>query len=110
LPVDHKYVKKLLPALDILQKNRQLIRLKTDLPDTLNTPMPPKRREPDWKLIREICEDNSFKSIIKDIPVQAVETAVPEDFGELFAFAATVSEKEDTASKTEKKEFQDELF
>ena len=110
LPADNKHVKKLLPSLEILQKNRQLIRLKTELPDKLNTAMPPERKTPDWELIREICVDNSFKSILKDIPEPAAEMPAFEEEDDLFAFAAAAAKKDVITPETEKKEIQDELF
>ncbi len=107
----HRLAKKLLPALDVVRKNRELIRLRTDLPDDLNLSAPPVRQEPDWDTIRTICEDNQFRSILKELPGK-ITSEIPENdlFAEddLFAFAAAQNISKTTDS--EEKEIQGELF
>lgn len=115
LPVEHKLVKKLLPHLENIRRNRELIRLRTDLPEVLDKPMPPVKKDPDWRLIAEICLDNQFKSILKELPELPEEEPEEknDDFGELFAFAAESSGKAEVVSKVdenEPEEVQGELF
>lgn len=108
--------KKLLPELDTVRRNRELIRLKTVLPDGFCGKEPPKRREPDWKKISGICQENQFKSILKELPQVefAVEEVVEEavDFDDLFAFAAAKNsaEKKEIPAIQEPEEIQGELF
>ncbi|MBR7131519.1 MAG: hypothetical protein IKC82_06015 [Lentisphaeria bacterium] len=86
IDAENKYGKKLLPALDIIRRNRELIRLRTDLPEELQLDTPPVRHKPDWRRITEICRDNQFRSILKELPEIEDEK---DDFFEddLFAFA-----------------------
>ncbi|MBE6375163.1 MAG: hypothetical protein E7050_01740 [Lentisphaerae bacterium] len=113
---EHKLGKKLLPHLDVVRRNRELIRLRTDLPETVDKDLPPVKKDPDWQLIAEICQDNQFKSILKELPSSpSVETSVEsaEDFGELFAFASESLKHEKKSAKVEKnepEEIQGELF
>ena len=75
--------------MNVLAKNRELIRLKTILPDELNTAEAPERHAPDWQEITRICRENQFNSILKELPEVVPEsdsdTDLPED--DLFAFA-----------------------
>ena len=105
----HKSGKKLLPELETVRRNRELIRLRTTLPDSAAAVEPPLRGEPDWRTIAEICRDNQFKSILKELPELPCEPVAADDFADdLFAFAAaqkTVVEEKKTVV-----EIQDELF
>ncbi len=88
-----KFAGKLEGTLDILKRNRDLIRLRRDLPerfrevDTVLT-----RRAPDWAKITEICRRLELRSILKELPPVAKDNEVePEpqggnntDQGELF--------------------------
>lgn len=106
--------KKLLPELETVRRNRELIRLRTELPEGFVQDSPPERREPDWKKIAAICRDNQFKSILKELPAEVVEVPAVEpvkeaDFeDDLFSFAAANApeKKEDGAVQ----EIQGELF
>ena len=105
--------KKLLPELETIRRNRELIRLRTELPETLDKDEPPVRREPDWKKITRICQENQFKSILKELPeikeeLPEPEVAEEEFFGDLFSFAA--SQKSKVKEKEEPQEIQGELF
>ena len=90
--VDCKYCKKLLPHLEVLRRNRELIRLRTELPDTWKKMEVPVRRNPDWAEIAAICRENQFNSILKELPESLPEvetaTAAGNDADDLFAFAA----------------------
>ena len=117
LDPQNKFVKKLLPHLDVLRRNRELIRLRTELPQCFAGDVPPVRKEPDWSEIRKICEENQFRSILKELPdmpqkqdVFSAETTDGED--DLFTFAAKQNQLETSVKpfENEKKEFQDELF
>ncbi len=110
LSADHKLTRKLLPALDTVRKNRKLIRLHTDLPAELDLPTPPLRKEPDWECIRNICADNQFNSIIKELPeVKTDKDIEAENFpDDLFAFADT--QKHRKLLPEEPQEIQGELF
>jgi DNA polymerase-1 len=107
----NKFAKKLLPALEVVRKNRELIRLRTDLPDELNLSAPPVRKEPDWETIRNICEDNQFRSILKELPSKPVVEIPEKDLfaeDDLFAFAAAQNSSKTTDDEPE--EIQGELF
>ena len=110
---------KLLPELETVRRNRELIRLKLELPGGVaDGQMPPRRGEPDWEEIRWICEDNSFKSILRDLPETfsrkpAKKAVAADDTDDLFSFASAVNEAGERAAETEKdepQEIQGELF
>lgn len=111
IDAEHKLAKKLLPALDIVRKNRELIRLRTELPETLNQITPPLRKEPDWESIRNICQDNQFKSILNELPPLVIASGTENAFEEcdLFAYAATNHPNIHDAQE-EATEVQGELF
>lgn len=105
--------KKLLPELETVRRNRELIRLRTTLPESLDVELPPVRKEPDWKKITQICMDNQFKSILKELPPLekdiAEQTVAKDEFcDDLFSFAA--AENAAKTSSKEPEEFQGELF
>ena len=71
------------------------------------------RKEPDWKKITQICMDNQFKSILKELPLLeediAEQTVAQDEFcDDLFSFAA--AENAAKTSSKEPEEFQGELF
>lgn len=110
---DSKYAKKLLPHLDILAKNRRLIKLKTVLPAEWDNMPVPEKKNPDWQLITEICRDNQFNSILRELPEVPLPKAdvLPDD--DLFAFAEMERNGEETHDLPEKnddKSEQLELF
>lgn len=109
---ESKYAKKLLPHLDTLAKNRQLIKLKTDLPPEWENMSLPERKTPDWQLIANICRENQFNSILKELPeLPREEPILPAD--DLFAFAEAHSaepEKSVSPLKTAVETEQPELF
>ncbi|MBO7329164.1 MAG: hypothetical protein J6W00_10390 [Lentisphaeria bacterium] len=105
--------KKLLPELETIRRNRELIRLRTELPESLNKNEPPVRRKPDWREITGICRDNQFKSILKELPeiedeCTFQEVAEKEFFDDLFSYAA--SQKSEIKPVEESQEIQGELF
>ena len=115
---EHKLGKKLIPALEIVRRNRELIRLRTELPEELAELSAPVRKEPDWDKIRWICQDNQFRSILKELPEKendapppavAAEDDYPDD---LFAYAAANKSIPAECSKTDDSvtEIQGELF
>ena len=83
---DGKYGKKLLPQLAVLARNRELIRLRTELPEDLPLEAAPRRGAPDWAAIAEICRENQFNSILRELP-ETVRTTAPAD--DLFSFSAS---------------------
>lgn len=117
---DSKFYRKLDGNWDVLRKNRELIRLKTELPEEFsdldNILI---RKDIDWAAVRAICVDNQFNSILKELP-EPEEAQVPEeDFPEmelpLFARKAPeVPEKtvepENSSGGESSKPFQMELF
>lgn len=107
-----KYAKKILPHLDTLAKNRQLIKLKTALPPELENMPLPEKKTPDWSAITAICRDNQFNSILKVLPeTPDTDESLPED--DLFSFAArpeSVPEKNCGAEKASSTAEQPELF
>lgn len=109
---EHRLAKKLLPALDVVSCNRKLIQLRTDLPPELDKGVPPVRREPDWRMIAEICRNNQFNSILKELPDFAESEDSPvEQYMEddLFSFAAG-AEKSKIHIDTDNIGIQGELF
>lgn len=104
----HKFAKKLLPELETVRRNRELIRLRTELPEDMDLPEPPLRGEPDWKLIWDICQDNQFKSILKELPEIEEEPENVEFEDDLFAFAA--AKKVVAPPEKPVEEIQGELF
>ncbi|MBE6356113.1 MAG: hypothetical protein E7058_03255 [Lentisphaerae bacterium] len=104
----HKLGKKLLPELETVRRNRELIRLRTGLPAEMATGVPPLRDEPDWHLIADICRDNQFNSILKELPELPAEPEHGDFEDDLFSFAA--AQKPVVEEKKAVIEIQDELF
>lgn len=105
--------KKIIPEFETIRRNRELIRLRTELPDSLDSFSPPLRREVDWKKITRICQENQFKSILKELPPIADDSSeVPveqeECLDDLFSFAA--AKNTEKTSQKEPEEVQGELF
>lgn len=111
--------KKLLPELETVRRNRKLIRLRLELPEGLTDDvLPPVRGGVNWDEIREICLDNSFNSILKELPASGA--AKPEKMvhicdepDDLFSFANAGNEVRGNSAekkKDEPQEIQDELF
>ena len=103
---DSKYYKKLCNEIGTLKRNRQLIALNTVLPDELKNIALPVKDTPDWQKITEICRDNQFRSLLKELP------EIEEDFDDdsLFAYAENSVEKSVPEKTAEKKSEQLELF
>ena len=108
-----RFYKKLEGNFELLKRNRELIRLRTAVIPELEAVLPGmlKKSAPDWKEIADICQDNQFASILKELPggiapaeeMCAAETTVDDEV-DLFSFcqsdAAEVSAPE--AGKMEK--------
>ena len=109
---ESKYAKKILPHLDTLAKNRQLIKLKTALPPEWENMPLPEKKTPDWRVIADICRDNQFNSVLKMLPeIPVPDETLPSD--DLFAFAVRtecVPENNAGAEKTSFTAEQPELF
>lgn len=74
-----RFEKKIAGARDILKRNRELIRLRSDLPPRfadLGTVLA--RREPDWGKIAGICRRMELKSILKELPAPPAGVSGPE--------------------------------
>lgn len=80
-----RFEKKIAGARDILKRNRELIRLRSDLPPRfadLGTVLA--RREPDWGKIAGICRRMELKSILKELPAPPAGVSGP-DSDDLFS-------------------------
>ncbi len=68
---------------EILNRNRELIKLRSDLPERFrNTARICRRTQPDWKRITELCQRWELRSILKELPRPEPEKE-PEQ-GDLF--------------------------
>ena len=100
---DSKFCKKLSGNFELLERNRQLVRLRSEMFEELEEILPDMLEavEPDWAEIAEICRDNQFNSILKElpeVPAAPVNAAdVESDDMDLFSFAATQVGKTETA-------------
>ena len=96
-----RFYKKLEGNFELLERNRQLVRLRCDMPEELSGLLPDMLipGEPDWAEIAAICRDNQFNSILKELPELPAEQpqSTEDDDSEmdLFAFANLQSEKAD---------------
>lgn len=82
-----KFREKLEPYLELIRKNRELIRLRETLPARFNPPAPHLRRNaPDWAKIRAICEMMELKSLLRILPEKESGPALSFEMeqGELF--------------------------
>ena len=79
---ESKFAAKLLGKQPLLKRNLGLTRLKCLLPEEFSDcALALDKKEPDWQKIANICADNDFKSLLKELPVAPEE---PAREGELF--------------------------
>ena len=112
-----KQREKLLAAREQLERNQQLITLRTLWPEELETPEKILvKRRPDWQKIAELARDYELKSVLKDLPVK-VELSAPAEKApapaadDLFAWSAPAEKAEEKApEKTESRPEQGSLF
>ena len=79
---ESKFAAKLKGKNSLLKRNLALTRLKCLLPDEYSDCAAALcKKEPDWQKIANMCADNDFKSLLKELPVSPQE---PEREGELF--------------------------
>ena len=99
-----KYFKKLSGCAEILKRNIELITLRTTLPEALGDTEKLLIKNPvNYDELREICVDNQFNSILKELP-EAVEkipeTSSPDgDELDLFGFAQQNAAPEERAEE-----------
>ncbi len=85
---DTRFYEKLKANIKILQRNRELIRLKTELPPQyLDCEKTLHRRTPDWAEIQRLCLDNDLKTIAKSLPGYQTAAAPATVTGEDDLFA-----------------------
>ena len=89
---DCRFFKKLDGCFELLKRNRELVRLRSAMFDELERALPQllDKSTPDWAEIAEICRDNQFNSILKElpeIPQKSSKSAFESDELDLFAFA-----------------------
>ena len=97
-----RFFKKLDGNFDLLKRNRELVKLRSEMFDELAQELPEllTSQVPDWAEITEICRDNQFNSILKELPElpEAAEAPAEADEPDLFSFippeAPVVSEPE----------------
>lgn len=66
-----KFAAKLSGKKELLARNLGLTRLKCDLPDEFSDlAVTLAKRSPDWQKIADMCADNDFKSLLKEIPAE----------------------------------------
>ena len=89
-----RFFKKLDGNFELLKRNRKLVALRTEMFEELAGKLPEllTKKSPDWAEIAEICRDNQFVSILKELPevpeVEEVPAAVADEEPDLFSFAA----------------------
>ena len=90
-----RFFKKLSGNFELLRRNRELVKLRSEMFDELAGKLPAllTPKAPDWAEIAEICRDNQFHSILKELPeVPEVEeapvSAAVDEEPDLFSFAA----------------------
>ena len=97
-----RFFKKLDGNFDLLKRNRELVKLRSEMFDELAQELPEllTSQIPDWAEITEICRDNQFNSILKELPELPEAAEAPEEADEpdLFSFippeAPVISEPE----------------
>ena len=97
-----RFFKKLDGNFDLLKRNRELVKLRSEMFDELAQELPEllTSQVPDWAEITEICRDNQFNSILKELPElpEAAEAPAEADEPDLFSFippeAPVISEPE----------------
>ena len=69
-----RFFKKLDGNFELLRRNRELVRLRTTMAPELENELPAMLTSsaPDWRAIAEICRDNQFNSILKELPEDAL--------------------------------------
>ena len=93
-----KFEKKLAGAGDILKRNQELIRLRSDLPERFSyLGAVLARREPDWAKLADICRRMALKSILKELPVVPGNAPEP-DQDDLFPAASAAPAPETAPS------------
>lgn len=96
-----KFFAKLDGNTDILRRNIELVKLRTDIPAGWDIEKLTLRKAPDWQKIRELCKHYGLKSILKDLP-ELPETAEVEnktavfEQDDLFAAFAPAPEASET--------------
>ena len=77
---------------ELLKRNIELVSLRCEMPeDWSNEPEKLlKKQSPDWAVIADICRDNQFNSILKELP-ELPAAAEEEDTADLFSFIQPVS-------------------
>lgn len=107
---DSRFFKKLDGNFELLKRNRELVRLRTDMFEELAMELPAMLvpQVPDWAEITGICRDNQFNSILKELPeLPAVNTDNPEENEpDLFSFVpeektAEIAPEPDTPQQLE---------
>ncbi len=64
--------------LDLIRLNRQLIRLRTELPpEFADVPGVLKRSAPDWAAIAGLCRDQELNSLLRELPADAAGEPAP---------------------------------
>ena len=77
-----RFSAKLAGKKELIRRNIALTRLKTELPEELaNCAAVLEKKPPEWQKIADLCADNDFKSLLKEIPA---EPSRPERSDELF--------------------------
>lgn len=76
-----KFSGKLAGKKELLKRNLALTRLKCELPEAFRDPAVLCKKAPDWQKIANLCAENDFKSLLKEIPA---EPDLPGSEDELF--------------------------
>lgn len=110
-----KYFKKLSGCSELLKRNIGLITLRTTLPEALSDTGKLLVKKPvDYDDLKEICIDNQFNSILKELPEapeKKPETASADDNEfDLFSFAQQTAAGEKKEEKQPDAQEQPELF
>lgn len=97
-----RFFKKLEGNFELLKRNRELVRLRSEMFDELAGVLPEllTPKSPDWAEIAEICRDNQFNSILKELPEVPEIEEVPgtvETEMDLFSFVPPEAPAEKTA-------------
>ena len=98
----NRFFKKLEGNFELLKRNRELVKLRSEMFDELAGVLPEllTPKSPDWAEIAEICRDNQFNSILKELPEVPEIEEVPETVEtemDLFSFVPPEVPAEKTA-------------
>ena len=116
---DCRFFKKLDGCFDLLKRNRELVRLRSEMFDELNDALPQLlgKNTPNWAEIAEICRDNQFNSILKELPElppEETDAAAGDDELDLFSFVEVPQKSDGNTTGNDKTEAdlfqQPELF